>query len=332
MIWRCGRHTFDLSHRVLVMGILNVTPDSFSDGGRFLDPDAAVAHALRLAEEGADLLDVGGVSTRPGATPITPQEEWRRLSPCLERLGHNSRLCLSIDTSSSVVAELALRSGACVVNDVTALRGDARMVEVAAQLGAGVILMHMRGTPATMQADPRYDDVAGEIRHFLAERLAFARGHGVSEDRLAIDPGVGFGKTAEQSVEILARLAELEPLGRPIVIGASRKSFIGKVLDLPIEDPLEGRRAGDGAGVAGRRRPSPRCSPARASCAPTTCGRRDARSTWPKPCAPHAPPRPTRSDGRAGAEGVAGMSPVHELWVLDLLDILLVAVLFYRLL
>jgi dihydropteroate synthase len=251
MIWRCGRHTFDLSHRVHVMGILNVTPDSFSDGGRFLDPDAAVAHALRLSEEGADLLDLGGVSTRPGATPVTPQEEWRRLSPVFERLGHNSRLCLSIDTSSSVVAELALRSGACVVNDVTALRGDARMVEVAAQLGAGVILMHMRGTPATMQNHPAYDDVAGEIRQFLAERLAFARGHGVSEDRLAVDPGIGFGKTAEQSLEILARLPELEALGRPIVIGASRKSFIGKLLDLPIEDRLEGSLAAAVAAVLG---------------------------------------------------------------------------------
>jgi dihydropteroate synthase len=243
MIWRCGRHTFDLSHRVLVMGILNVTPDSFSDGGRFLDPDAAVAHALRMVEEGADLLDLGAASTRPGAVAVSPEEEWRRLRPVFERLGHNSRIVLSVDTSSSVVAELALRSGACVVNDVTALRGDARMVEVAAQLGAGVILMHMRGTPATMQNNPTYDDVTGEIRQFLAERLAFARGHGVSEDRLAVDPGVGFGKTAEQSLEILARLSELEPLGRPVVIGASRKSFIGKVLDLPIEDRLEGSLA-----------------------------------------------------------------------------------------
>jgi dihydropteroate synthase len=249
MLWRCGRHEFDLSERVLVMGIVNVTPDSFSDGGRFVDPDAAVAQALRLAEEGASIVDLGGESTRPGAPAVGAEEEWRRLKPVFERLGREAGVCLSVDTSKSEVAERALHSGACVVNDVTALRGDARLVEVAAKLGAGVILMHMRGTPADMQADPRYDDAAQEIRCFLAERLAFARARGVAEERLAVDPGLGFGKTTDHNLELVARLDEIASLGRPVVVGASRKSFIGKVLDLPLEERLEGSLAAAVAAV-----------------------------------------------------------------------------------
>jgi dihydropteroate synthase len=249
MIWRCGPYRFDLSRRVLVMGIVNVTPDSFSDGGRFLDPDAAAAHALRLIEEGADLLDLGGESTRPGAQPVGADEEWRRLGPVFERLGRQPGVCLSVDTSQSAVAERALQSGASVINDITALRGDPRMVEMAARSGAGVVLMHMRGTPASMQQGPRYDDVVREVREFLAERLAFARANGVSEDRLATDPGIGFGKTAEHNWELLARLGELDALGRPLLVGVSRKSFIGKLLDLPVDDRLEGSLAAATAAV-----------------------------------------------------------------------------------
>ncbi len=249
MLWRCRQHAFDLSHRVLVMGIVNVTPDSFSDGGRFLDPDAAVAQALRLAEEGADIIDLGGESSRPGAQSLPPEKEWSRLKPVFERLGRRSGLCLSVDTWKSEVAERALQSGASIVNDITALRGDPRMVELSARSGAGVILMHMQGTPADMQRDPRYEDVTVEIRQFLAERLAFARGHGVADEALAVDPGLGFGKTTEHNFEILARLRELAPLDRPLVVGASRKSFIGRVLDLPAGERLEGSLAAAVAAV-----------------------------------------------------------------------------------
>jgi dihydropteroate synthase len=171
------------------------------------------------------------------------------LKPVFERLGRAGGACLSVDTSKSEVADRALQSGAALVNDVTALRGDPRMVEVVARRPAGVILMHMKGTPATMQRDPTYQDVAREIREFLAERLALARAHGVSEDRLAVDPGIGFGKTAEDNLEILARLEEFAPLGRPLVVGASRKSFIGRVLDLPVEQRLEGSLAAAVAAV-----------------------------------------------------------------------------------
>jgi len=238
MIWRCRDLTFELDPRVLVMGVLNVTPDSFSDGGRHLEPADALAHARRLASEGADVIDVGAESTRPGAEPVDPEEQWRRLEPVIGPLAREGR-CVSVDTASAIVAARALQAGAAIVNDVTAL-SDPAMAEVAAKDGAGVVLMHMRGTPPTMQHDPGYSDVVREVREELAARLAAARAAGIAEDRIVCDPGIGFGKALEHNLELIARLGELAPLGRPILIGASRKSFLGKLSGAGVEDRLAG--------------------------------------------------------------------------------------------
>ena len=209
------------------MGVLNVTPDSFSDGGEFLDPDAAVAHAERMAAEGADLVDVGGESTRPGAEPVRPDEELRRVMPVIEQLGQQGTVPLSIDTSKAVVARAATDAGAVLVNDVTALRGDGAMAAAVAESGAEVCLMHMLGEPRTMQDDPRYEDVVSEVKDFLEERLGFAVAHGIPEERVWLDPGIGFGKTLEHNLELLRRLDEIVALGRPVVVGVSRKRFLG---------------------------------------------------------------------------------------------------------
>lgn len=216
------------AHRV--MGIVNVTPDSFSDGGMFLDPGAAVEHGVRLVEEGAHMLDVGGESTRPGAEPVDADEELRRVLPVVEGLaarGVNAQI--SIDTSKAAVARAALGAGAALVNDVTALRGDPRMAQTVAESGAEVCLMHMLGEPRTMQAAPRYGDVVDEVKAFLEERLAFAVGEGIAEERILLDPGIGFGKTVEHNLALLRRLREIAALGRPVVIGTSRKSFLGRI-------------------------------------------------------------------------------------------------------
>ncbi len=210
------------------MGVVNVTPDSFSDGGLFLDPAAAVAHGRELVAAGAEILDVGGESTRPGAEPVSAEEELRRVVPVIR--GLNDLDCdLSVDTSKAAVAEAALDAGATIVNDVTALRGDPAMAPLCAERGATVVLMHMLGEPRTMQEDPRYGDVVVEVKSFLAERLRAAIGAGVAAERVWLDPGIGFGKTAAHNMELLRRLGELRELGRPLVIGTSRKSFIGKV-------------------------------------------------------------------------------------------------------
>jgi dihydropteroate synthase len=209
------------------MGILNVTPDSFSDGGQFVAVDAAVAQAERMVAEGAVLVDVGGESTRPGAEPVALDEELRRVEPVLEQIAR--RLPTSIDTSKAQVASMAIGLGARFVNDVTALRGDPEMAGVVAQEGAGVCLMHMRGDPRTMQDDPRYDDVVSEVKAFLEERVRFAVDAGIAEDRIWIDPGIGFGKTVGHNLELLRRLGEIVAIGRPVVIGTSRKSFLGKL-------------------------------------------------------------------------------------------------------
>jgi dihydropteroate synthase len=214
-----------------VMGVVNVTPDSFSDGGRFLDPDAAVAHALALAEEGADILDFGGESTRPGAEPVSADEERRRVVPVIERVAQGTTAQLSIDTSKAAVAEAAIAAGATLVNDVTALRGDPAMAGLVAEREVDCCLMHMLGEPRTMQLDPRYDDVVSEVASFLEERLAFAVAQGVREDRVLLDPGIGFGKTLEHNLELLRRLDEIVALGRPVVVGTSRKSFLGLLTD-----------------------------------------------------------------------------------------------------
>lgn len=232
-----------IGRKVLVMGILNVTPDSFSDGGRFIDPDAAAAHALRMQAEGADIIDIGGESTRPGADPVPVEEELRRLLPVLERLRGKLKVPVSIDTYKAEVAEAALRHGARIVNDVTALRGDPRMAELVAREGVGVVLMHMKGTPRTMQENPTYADVVAEVISFLEERIAFAREWGIDPEQVAVDPGIGFGKTVEHNLEIFRRLGEFRALGRPILVGPSRKSFIGAILGLPVGERLEGTLA-----------------------------------------------------------------------------------------
>jgi dihydropteroate synthase len=214
---------------VLIMGVVNVTPDSFSDGGLFLDADAAVEHGLRLTAEGADILDIGGESTRPGADPVGEDEELRRVVPVIERLVRSGQARLSIDTTKAAVARAALAAGASLVNDVSALRFDPAMAGLVAETGAGCCLMHMLGEPRTMQEDPRYDDVVSDVKSFLEERLAFAVAEGVDEERVWLDPGIGFGKTVEHNLELLRRLDEIVAIGRPVVVGTSRKSFLGKL-------------------------------------------------------------------------------------------------------
>ncbi len=228
MIWRCRERVFEDPSRVLVMGILNVTPDSFSDGGRYFEPAAAISRAHELVEAGADILDLGGESTRPGSAPVPAAEQVRRLLPVVQAL-KGSGACLSIDTASAEVAHATLDAGAHIINDVTAL-GDPAMAGVVAAAGAGLVLMHMQGTPATMQQAPHYTDVIAEVRDFLAERKGLAMAGGVAVECVALDPGLGFGKTLEHSIRLIARLDEIIALGRPVVMGASRKSFLGRLL------------------------------------------------------------------------------------------------------
>jgi dihydropteroate synthase len=216
----------------VIMGVVNVTPDSFSDGGLFLDADAAVEHGRRLAAEGAHILDVGGESTRPGAGPVAEDEELRRVLPVIERLANDAGapdVRISIDTTKSAVARAALDAGAGIVNDVSAFRFDPGLAGLVAESQADCCLMHMLGEPRTMQQDPRYEDVVSEVKAFLEERLAFAMGEGVAEKRVWLDPGIGFGKTVEHNLELLRRLDEIVAIGRPVVVGTSRKSFLGKL-------------------------------------------------------------------------------------------------------
>jgi dihydropteroate synthase len=219
--------------RPLVMGVVNVTPDSFSDGGLYLDVDAAVAHGEELIRDGAAILDVGGESTRPGAEPVDEATEVARVVPVIERLATGGAT-VSVDTRKAAVAEVALQAGARVVNDVSGFRHDPAMAGVVAASGADCCLMHMLGDdPRTMQSDPRYDDVVSDVKAFLEERLAFAVGEGVAEDRVWLDPGIGFGKTIEHNLELLRRLDEIVAIGRPVVIGTSRKSFLGRLTGRP---------------------------------------------------------------------------------------------------
>ena len=211
------------------MGIVNVTPDSFSDGGEFFEHDAAVEHGRELAAEGAAILDIGGESTRPGADTVSEEEELRRVVPVVERLAAAGAARISIDTTKAAVARAALDAGATVVNDVSAFRFDPDMAGLVAERGADCCLMHMLGEPRTMQDDPRYEDVVSEVKAHLEERLAFAISEGVDEERVWLDPGIGFGKTVEHNLELLRRLDELVAIGRPVVVGTSRKSFLGKL-------------------------------------------------------------------------------------------------------
>ncbi|HEY6780311.1 MAG TPA: dihydropteroate synthase [Thermoleophilaceae bacterium] len=219
-----------------LMGIVNVTPDSFSDGGLFLDPDAAVAHGLQLVAEGAAILDVGGESTRPGAASVGADEELLRVLPVIERLTSGAGARVSIDTTKLEVARAAVAAGASIVNDVSAFRFAPELAGLVADAGVDCCLMHMLGEPRTMQADPRYDDVVSDVRAFLEARLAFAVAEGVSEERVWLDPGIGFGKTVEHNLELLRRLDEIVAIGRPVVIGTSRKSFLGKLVGGRAED------------------------------------------------------------------------------------------------
>ncbi len=222
-----------------LMGVVNVTPDSFSDGGLYLDPKAAIAHGEELAAAGAEILDVGGESTRPGAEEVGEAEELRRVVPVVEGLA-GAGAEVSVDTSKAAVAAAALDAGATIVNDVTALRGDPEMAALCAERDATAVLMHMVGSPRTMQENPVYDDVVDDVKSFLAARVEAARAAGVAEERIWLDPGIGFGKTVEHNLELLRRLGELRELGRPLVVGTSRKSFIGKVDGSPAGERLGG--------------------------------------------------------------------------------------------
>jgi len=222
------------------MGILNVTPDSFYDGGYFLDPGGAVAQGRLLIEEGADILDIGGESSRPGSDPVSAEEEIRRIMPVIEALRPQTNALLSIDTTKPETARAALEAGVDIINDISASRLDPRLLTLAAEHEAGFILMHMQGLPKTMQADPRYEDVLSEVRAFLAEKIEIASAYGILPEHLAVDPGIGFGKRLEDNLALLRGLGTLADLGRPVLVGVSRKSFIGKILEAPPEDRLEG--------------------------------------------------------------------------------------------
>jgi dihydropteroate synthase len=238
MIWRARRFEFRFPRPTLVMGVVNVTPDSFSDGGKFLDADSAVEHAVDLVAEGADLLDIGGESTRPNAEPTSEAEELRRVQPVIERLAGQVRVPLSIDTQKPAVALAALKAGASIVNDIAANRTDDAMWRVVAEQGAGYVAMHMQGTPQTMQERPVYADVVAEVEEFFADRLARLAAAGVSADQVVLDPGIGFGKTLEHNLALLARLRSFTRFKRPLLLGVSRKSFIGKLLGADVSDRL----------------------------------------------------------------------------------------------
>ena len=241
-IFRYAGGAFRFGTRTALMGILNVTPDSFSDGGEWTDPDRAVRHARRMIRDGADLVDVGGESTRPGAGAVPAAEEIRRVVPVVERLAAE-KILVSIDTSKAAVARAAFRAGAVILNDVTALRGDRAMARTAAEAGVGVILMHMRGTPGTMQKNPKYRDVVAEISDFFREILKRTWRAGIERANIMLDPGIGFGKSPEHNLEILRRLGEFRTLGRPLAIGTSRKSFIGRALGRSVRDRVNGTGA-----------------------------------------------------------------------------------------
>jgi len=240
---KLGGNSLNLSSRTHLMGVLNVTPDSFSDGGRFFKPERAIKQALLMAEEGADIIDVGGESTRPGADEVSAEEESRRVLPVIDELAKKVDLPVSIDTYKSEVARRALDAGAAMINDISALRFDPRMGKVAKDYDVPVVLMHIKGTPKNMQKNPSYANVIEEISDYLKESVEMAKEAGIDEDKIIIDPGIGFGKRVKDNLEIVKNLRELASLGKPILIGLSRKSFIGKILDLSLEDRLEGSLA-----------------------------------------------------------------------------------------
>ncbi len=238
-MWKCGDLVLDCAERTLVMGILNVTPDSFSDGGRYLDRAAAIEHAARMVDDGADIVDVGGESTRPGSDPVPASEERDRVVPVVESLASSVSVPISIDTRKAEVARAALGAGATIVNDVSA-GADPQMFDVAKGAGAGLVLMHMQGDPKSMQRAPRYEDVVAEVEEYLRGRIEAAESAGVPFESICVDPGIGFGKNLEHNLIVLKRLDVLASLGRPVLVGPSRKRFIGTILDLPEDDRAEG--------------------------------------------------------------------------------------------
>jgi dihydropteroate synthase len=242
---RFRKKSYDLSQRTLIMGALNVTPDSFSDGGHFFDREKAIEEGLRLAQGGADILDIGGESTRPGAKPLDAKEEIRRVIPLIQTLDQKIGIPISVDTRKARVAEKALETGAEMINDISALRFDERMAEVVARWKVPVVLMHMRGNPETMQLDTHYDDFLGEILSFFRERVAFAESRGIPADQIVLDPGIGFGKSLEEqhNLILLKYLQNFKVLEKPLLIGTSRKAFIGKILGLPPQEREEGTMA-----------------------------------------------------------------------------------------
>jgi len=242
-MWHLPDRVLEFDHGPLVMGIVNVTPDSFSDGGQFPDSDAAVAYALELVRQGADLLDIGGESSRPGSHPVALDEELQRVVPVVTALAQQTTVAISVDTSKAEVAAACLQAGAHLVNDVTGLTGAAHMAEVVRDFSAGVIVMHMQGTPATMQNAPRYDDVVTDLSCFFAERLLSLTALGIPLDAIALDPGIGFGKTRGHNITLLAQLAKFRALGRPVCLGVSRKGFLGNLLERPLEERLAGSLA-----------------------------------------------------------------------------------------
>ncbi len=241
--WHCRGRTMVLGHRTLIMGVLNVTPDSFSDGGEFLDPQRAVAQAWQIADEGADLLDIGGMSSRPGAEETPEREELARVLPVLERLGGAYPLPISVDTYREGVARAALERGAVIINDITALRCDPKMGVVVAETGAGLVLMHMRGTPRTMQLNTHYEDLVSEVRQFFEERMQEAATGGIRAEQVVVDPGIGFGKSVEGNLELLRASGRFRSGSAGVLVGPSRKSFIGKILDRPPQGRLWGTAA-----------------------------------------------------------------------------------------
>lgn len=238
-----GRFKFDLAKRTYMMGILNITPDSFSDGGKFFDREKAIKHGLRMAKEGADMIDIGGESTRPGAKSLLLKEELNRVIPVIEALRDKVKVPISIDTYKSEVAKKAFSAGASIINDISGLRFDKNLAKLAAKKDIPVIIMHMQGTPRHMQKNPTYKCVTAEIIEFFRNRLQYALQQGINRDKIIIDPGIGFGKTREHNLEIIHNLSELKCLGLPIMIGPSRKSFIGLTLNLTIEERIEGTAA-----------------------------------------------------------------------------------------
>ena len=242
--WKCRDRVLEMGRRPLIMGILNATPDSFSDGGSYTDIDSAVARAVEMLGEGADIVDVGGESTRPGADAVGVDEEIRRVVPIVERLAARTDAVISVDTMKAVVAERALNAGARIINDVSALTYDRDMESLARDTGAGVVLMHMQGSPRTMQADPRYGDVVEEVRGYLCDRVDCLVSSGLDRQALAVDPGIGFGKKVEHNLDLLLGIDRICSIGVPVVVGLSRKSFLGKLTDRPVDERLAAGLAG----------------------------------------------------------------------------------------